>query len=73
MDNYECGCDCRVNRNMSCGDIKCTDRKPFPCNTSLAMAYVPFQQWGEVYNKEKALSCGTLFPCLNLPFMGCMK
>lgn len=42
----------------------------FPANTPLAMAYVPFQQWGEIYDDEKALSQGTLFPELDLPFKG---
>lgn len=40
----------------------------FPKNTPLAMAYVPFQQWGEVYDPEKALCSGTLFPDLDFPF-----
>ena len=40
----------------------------FPARTPLAMAYVPFQAWGEVYDDDAALSCGTLFPDLNLPF-----
>lgn len=40
----------------------------FPARTPLAMAYVPFQEWGEVYDDDKALSCGTLFPDLKLPF-----
>ena len=40
----------------------------FPDNTPLAMAYVPFQQWGEVYNDEEALCRGTIFPDLDLPF-----
>ncbi|MBR5683790.1 MAG: spore coat associated protein CotJA [Ruminococcus sp.] len=42
----------------------------FPGNTPLAMAYVPFQQWGETYDDDKALSRGTLFPPLDLPFTG---
>lgn len=42
----------------------------FPKNTPLAMAYVPFQQWGETYDDDKALSSGTLFPELDLPFTG---
>ena len=42
----------------------------FPDKTPLAMAYVPFQQWGEVYDDEDALSRGTLFPELDLPFKG---
>ena len=42
----------------------------FPANTPLAMAYVPFQQWGETYGDDEALSKGTLFPELDLPFSG---
>ncbi|HPY86260.1 spore coat associated protein CotJA [Ruminococcus sp. XPD3002] len=40
----------------------------FPQNTPLAMAYVPFQQWGETYQHDDALEYGTLFPELNFPF-----
>lgn len=40
----------------------------FPKNTPLAMAYVPFQQWGDVYGEDDALKSGTLFPELDLPF-----
>ena len=37
---------------------------------SLAMAYVPFQQWGQIYEPERALDAGTLFPDLDKPFYG---
>ena len=40
----------------------------FPDNTPLAMAYVPFQQINQVYEPDKAMSAGTLFPELDLPF-----
>lgn len=40
----------------------------FPANTPLAMAYVPYQQWGEVYDGGDALENGTLFPDLVFPF-----
>ena len=40
----------------------------FPKNTPLAMAYVPFQEWGEVYDEENAFARGTLFPELDFPF-----
>ncbi|MCC8136118.1 MAG: spore coat associated protein CotJA [Ruminococcus sp.] len=40
----------------------------FPKNTPLAMSYVPFQQWGEVYSEDEAFSSGTLFPQLDFPF-----
>lgn len=38
---------------------------------ALAMARFPIQQWtGEVYDGDTALSRGTLFPALDLPFIG---
>lgn len=40
----------------------------FPEETPLAMAYVPMQQWSEVYNEADAFDAGTLFPELDLPF-----
>ena len=46
----------------------------FPEQTPLGMAYVPFQQSGEVYTHERGLARGTMFPCLALPFLkGCCK
>lgn len=39
-----------------------------PENASLAMAYVPFQQWNNVYTMDEALNKGTLFPDLEFPF-----
>lgn len=37
---------------------------------SLAMAYVPFQKWEPIYNEEEGFSKGTIFPSLDLPFLG---
>ncbi len=51
----------------------------FPAVTPPGMAYVPFQQWGEVYSSEKGFQNGTMFPVLDLPFApdsvggGCTK
>lgn len=42
--------------------------KPLPDDPQVAMAYVPFQFLGEMYEPEKAFLCGTLFPELNKPF-----
>lgn len=39
----------------------------------LAMAYVPMQPWEETYALKKALDAGTLFPSLDLPFIGGMR
>lgn len=36
----------------------------------IAMAYTPMQQWKTVYSPDEALSVGTVFPQLNLPFTG---
>jgi len=34
------------------------------------MAYVPWQDWEEVYDMDRAFHCGTIFPELNKPFVG---
>lgn len=36
----------------------------------LAMARVPIQPWCSVYDGATALARGTLFPALDLPFLG---
>ena len=65
------GCD---DNCLSCCNFSDRATAPFPECYGMAMAYVPFQQWGEVYSCDKALMRGTLFPCLDLPFtMGCCK
>lgn len=48
----------------------CCSLKVFPKEISVAMAYVPFQQWCDIYQCDKALCQGTVFPVLDLPFMG---
>lgn len=39
-------------------------------NGILAMAKVPIQPWDSVYDGSTALSRGTLFPALDLPYLG---
>ena len=46
-------------------------RRAIDSEYPIAMAYVPWKRWGEVYDPEKALCRGTLFPALDLPFTGC--
>ena len=36
----------------------------------LAMAYVPWQCWGETYKPAEGWHRGTIFPELDLPFLG---
>lgn len=43
---------------------------PLPEELPLAMAYIPFQTYGDVFSAEKALEAGTLFPDLDKPFYG---
>lgn len=57
------------SNNTSNGTNGMTGESPrFPENMPIGMAYVPFQQWSEVYNEDEAFSNGTLFPELNFPF-----
>lgn len=41
-----------------------------PCECVLGIAAVPIQQFGALYEAEKALKRGTVFPDLDLPFFG---
>lgn len=51
---------------------------PRPCNRPsdplaglpVGMAYVPWQFFQEVYEPDKAIQCGTIFPELSKPFYG---
>lgn len=36
----------------------------------IAMCYVPWQKWCEVYDMHDGFLIGTIFPCLNKPFIG---
>jgi hypothetical protein len=36
----------------------------------IAMAYVPWQSFTEIYEPDEAMRAGTIFPALNLPFLG---
>ena len=36
----------------------------------LAMCYVPMQRWNTTYSLQKGLERGTIFPELDLPFLG---
>lgn len=37
---------------------------------SFAMAYVPFQSWNKTYEPSVGFERGTIFPCLDKPFLG---
>ena len=39
-------------------------------NKLVGMCYVPMQEWEQIYDEDTAFSVGTIFPCLNKPFLG---
>ena len=41
---------------------------PLPRNTTVTMAYVPYQNASKLYAPEQAIRSGTMFPELNKPF-----
>lgn len=58
------------NDNMPENNCGCKDNNPHMGHMPIAMAYVPIQKWGEMYDPENALRQGTAFPQLNLTFCG---
>lgn len=55
-----CPCDCVSPAD---GIVACPGQV-------VAMAYVPMQQWGDLYDAERALCRGTLFRDLDKPLTG---
>lgn len=79
----ECGCNNASARPMPYAQQRPSSmRQPMSrsCNMNMkqdalsnmpvAMAYVPWQFFQEVYEPDKALQYGTIFPELNKPFYG---
>lgn len=54
------------SREPSTTDISMFTNQP----VSLAMAYVPYQQWRELYEKTVGFQRGTIFKELDKPFIG---
>ena len=70
-----------MNRNMNMNrnnNSNMHSRNDYDCDKELlnlnrmplAMAYVPMQEWGELYKAETAICEGTAFPDLNKIFCG---
>ncbi len=61
-------CVCKTNPRPNCHQEDPMDNlgDRFPT----VMAYVPWQQWGELYEAEYGLMQGTIFKELNLIFCG---
>ena len=56
-------CACRME---GCPDT----HDHFPEDMPVAMAYVPWQKWRDLYDPCKAPECGTIFSELDKPFLG---
>ena len=81
MDSYRMNCrnvsgNCR---NRTCGNMTGNRESMIPMETSvqehlqklpLAMAYVPMQKFGKVYEPARGFQLGTIFPELCKPFCG---
>lgn len=66
--------DCRKDSRMdvSMPEPNCGQRlndTPL-ADLPLTMAYVPMQRYTQVYDMEKGLCVGTIFPELDKPFLG---
>jgi len=40
------------------------------CDLGLGICSVPMQEWEPLYDEDTAFSAGTIFPCLDKPFLG---
>ena len=61
--------DCRIDRNGFVCSVQRRSREDAVLeNMPLAMAYVPWQKFEDLYDPDTALSRGTVFPSLDLPF-----
>lgn len=68
-NRYSCRGTGRSNYSPMGNVVECPDTASGPVDyMPIAMAYVPWQQWGEVFTGEAGLSHGTIFPELVKPW-----
>lgn len=78
--NDGCGCSGAMNNDNGYA-MKNSNGNTMNCSTEkidqypIAMAYVPWQKYGETFDLETGFRIGTIFPELDKPFMraGCAK
>lgn len=66
---------CQPQRESSCQEkeiVCCNDKGSYDelRGMPLAMAYVPWQKWCNIYEADKGFCHGTIFKELNMPFRG---
>ena len=59
-----------IASEMSKYSVNQSNQTDKPTTQILAICSVPMQQWEQIYDEDTAFSAGTLFPGLNLPFLG---
>ena len=69
MFDNEIGIFC-INEDPEMPNMPNMQDPMFPAHISLAMMYVPYQKFENLYDADTALSRGTLFKSLDLPFYG---
>ena len=65
MAASQAGCS-RCDKMNGCPDT----HDHFPDDMPIAMAYVPWQQWRNLYEPCRGLESGTIFMELDKPFLG---
>ena len=66
--NVEVECVCQVTSTADCH--RHDEMEHLGCEFPLVMSYVPWQQWGDMYEAECGLMQGTIFKDLNFIFCG---
>lgn len=66
--NVEVECVCQVKCEKDCH--RHDEMEHLGCEFPVVMAYVPWQQWGDLYEAECGLIQGTIFKDLNYIFCG---
>ncbi len=67
-ENVEVECVCQVTPASDCH--RQDEMETLSCQFPVVMAYVPWQQWGDLYDGECGLMQGTIFRDLNYIFCG---
>ncbi len=66
--NVEVECVCQVTTTANCH--RHDEMEHLGCEFPVVMSYVPWQQWGDMYEAECGLMQGTIFKDLNFIFCG---
>jgi len=66
--SVEVECVCKVSADKNCH--RHDEMEHLGCEFPVVMSYVPWQQWGDMYEAECGLMQGTIFKDLNFIFCG---